>query len=167
MNYIHEILHDLTGGAGFLDVPTRYHKSARSAQKKAMLLPIVISSAGVVQFPWLHAWISNRKACGLPTSGLVQGALLPAPSLVDRVEWMKRPLSPGEVTNILKGFLNCADRNLSSHSLKATALRQRLILRGISVGSWDGTLMQSKPLTPSTVVTCLAGGHYNDPRWGF
>ena len=122
MNYIHEILHDLTGGAGFLDGTTRYHKSARSAQQKAMLLPIVISSAGVVQFPWLHAWISNRKACGLQTSGLVQGALLPAPSLGDRVEWMKRPLSLGEVTNILKGFLNCADRNLSSHSLKATAL---------------------------------------------
>ena len=122
VNFIHEILHDLTGGTGFLEVTTRYHKSAKSAQQKAMLLPIVISSVGVVQFPWMHAWISNRKTCGLPTSGLVQGALLPAPSLGDRVEWMKRPLSPGEVTNILKGFLNCSDKNLSSHSLKATAL---------------------------------------------
>ena len=112
----------MTGGTGFLEVTTRYHKSAKSAQQKAMLLPIVISSVGVVQFPWMYAWISNRKTCGLPTSGLVQGALLPAPSLGDRVEWMKRPLSPGEVTNILKGFLNCSDKNLSSHSLKATAL---------------------------------------------
>ena len=102
VNYIHEIL---TGGTGFLEISTRYHKAARTAQQKAMLLPIVISSCGVVQLPWVHAWINNRKACGLPTSGLVQGALLPAPALGEHVAWLKRPLSPGEVTNILKGFV--------------------------------------------------------------
>ena len=122
VNYIHEILHDLTGGTGFLEISTRYHKAARTAQQKAMLLPIVISSCGVVQLPWVHARINNRKACGLPTSGLVQGALLPAPALGEHVAWLKRPLSPGEVTNILKGFLQCSDQNLSSHSLKATTL---------------------------------------------
>lgn len=40
----------------------------------------------------------------------------------DFVDWMKRPLSAGEVTGILKGFLKCDDGSLSSHSLKATAL---------------------------------------------
>ena len=122
LNFVHEILHDVSGGSGFLEVSTRYHKSARSAQQKALLLPIVMSSSGVADLPWIHSWISNRKACGLATSGLVQGALMPAPCLGDRVAWMKRPLSPGEVTNILKGFLSSDDPALSSHSLKATTL---------------------------------------------
>ena len=51
-----------------------------------------------------------------------QQPLLPAPALGEHVAWLKRPLSPGEVTNILKGFLQCGDQNLSSHSLKATTL---------------------------------------------
>ena len=121
-NYIHEVLHDVSGETGFLEVTTRFHKSARTAQQKALLLPILMSSAGVVDFPWVHSWIANRKACGLATSGLIQGALLPAPILGDHVSWMKRPLSPGEVTSILKGFLGCDDALLSSHSLKATTL---------------------------------------------
>ena len=122
LNFVHEVLHDVSGGSGFLEVSTRYHKSARSAQQKALLMPIVMSSSGVADLPWIHSWISNRKACGLATSGLVQGALMPAPCLGDRVTWMKRPLSPGEVTNILKGFLSSDDPALSSHSLKATTL---------------------------------------------
>ena len=122
LNFIHEILHDLSGGTGFVEVTTRHHKSARTVQQKAMLLPIVVSSAGVVQQPWIQSWISNRKACGLPTSGLVEGAMMPAPIIGDHVAWMKRPLSAGEVSDILKGFLNSADPSLSSHSLKATTL---------------------------------------------
>ena len=121
-NYVHEVLHDTSGETGFLEVTTRFHKSARTAQQKALLLPILVSSAGVVDFPWIHSWIANRKACGLQTSGLIQGALLPAPLLGDKVSWLKRPLSPGEVTNILKGFLGIDDAALSSHSLKATTL---------------------------------------------
>ena len=122
LNFVHEILHDVSGSSGFLEVTTRYHKSARSAQQKALLLPIVMASGGVTDVPWLHAWIANRKACGLATSGLMQGALMPAPCLGDTVSWMKRPLTPGEVSNILKGFLACDDPALSSHSLKATTL---------------------------------------------
>lgn len=122
LNFVHEILHDVSGSSGFLEVSTRYHKSARSAQQKALLLPIVMASGGVTDVPWLYAWLANRKACGLATSGLVQGALMPAPHLGDTVSWMRRPLTPGEVTNILKGFLACDDPALSSHSLKATAL---------------------------------------------
>ena len=122
MNFVHEILHDITSGAGYLEVTTRYHKSARTAQQKAFLLPIVMSCAGVVSFPWVHSWISNRKACGLPTAGLVDGALMPAPSLGDKVTWLSRPLSPMEVTDILRGFLESSDASLTSHSMKATTL---------------------------------------------
>ena len=81
LNFIHEILHDVSGGTGFIEVTTRHHKSARTVQQKSMLLPIVVSCAGVSQFPWVDSWIANRKACGLPTSGLVDGAMMPAPIL--------------------------------------------------------------------------------------
>ena len=57
----------------------------------------------------------HRKMCNLPTSGIVDGALLPAPSLGDKVEWLSRPLSPGKVTGILGALLGCEDGNLSSH----------------------------------------------------
>ena len=122
VNYIHEILHDVSGSTGFLEVTTRYHKSARTAQQKALLMPILIGSVGVTAFPWIQAWISNRKACGLPTSGVVDGALMPAPLMGDSVQWLKRPLAPGEISGILKNFLKSSDENLTSHSLKATAL---------------------------------------------
>jgi hypothetical protein len=121
-NFVHEILHDVTSDAGYLEVTTRYHKAARTAQQKALLLPIVISCAGVVNFPWIHSWIANRKAAGLPTSGRIDGALMPAPSLGAFPSWLQRPLSPGEVTNILRGFLKSDDGSLTSHSLKATTL---------------------------------------------
>ncbi|CAL1131406.1 unnamed protein product [Cladocopium goreaui] len=122
VNYIHEILHDVSGSTGFLEVTTRYHKSARTAQQKALLMPILVGSVGVTAFPWIQAWISNRKACGLPTSRVVDGALMPAPLMGDSVQWLKRPLAPGEISGILKNFLKSSDENLTSHSLKATAL---------------------------------------------
>ena len=122
LNFVHEILHDVSAGTGFLEVTTRYHKSVRTVQQKALLMPILMSCSGVVQLPWVHSWIANRKTCGLPTSGMVQGALMPAPTVGDTVNWMKRPLSAGEVTNILKAFLQSNDPCLSSHSLKATTL---------------------------------------------
>ena len=122
LNFIHEILHDVSEGTGFIEVTTRFHKAARTVQQKALLLPILMSCSGVTQFPWVHSWIANRKACGLPTSGSVQGALMPAPVVGDTVNWMQRPLSAGEVTNILKAFVRSDDPCLSSHSLKATTL---------------------------------------------
>ena len=79
-------------------------------QQKALLLPIVMSSAGVVDMPWIHSWISNRKSCGLPTSGLVQGALMPAPCMGDRVSWLKRPLSPVKLQTSSRDFCSVKTR---------------------------------------------------------
>ena len=47
---------------------------------------------------------------------------MPAPLMGDSVQWLKRPLAPGEISGILKNFLKSSDENLTSHSLKATAL---------------------------------------------
>ena len=159
------------GVSGFIEISTRYHKSARTAQQKALLLPIVMSSAGVVDMPWIHSWISNRKSYGLQTSGLVQGALMPAPCMGDRVSWLKRPLSPGEVTNILKGFLQCEDPALSSHSLKATTLswaskaevpreHRRILGRHSSNCAVCGFILQQRYEHWS--CECAAEGHSDD-----
>lgn len=122
LNHVHEILHDSSGNTGFVEITTRYHKAARSAQQKALLLPIVISSVGLSDTEWVLVWVRNRKEAGLPVAGLIDGAFLPAPAISDSIEWLQRPLTPSEVTNILRGMLDCDDANLTSHSLKATAL---------------------------------------------
>lgn len=122
LNHVHEILHDAAGSSGFVEITTRFHKGARSAQQKALLLPIVISGACVVDQGWVHVWINNRKEAGLPVSGLIDGAFMPCPAVADSVNWLKRPLTPAEVTNIIRSFLQSSDDNLTSHSIKATTL---------------------------------------------
>ena len=122
MNHVHEILHDSASGSGFVEVTTVHHKGARSAQQKALLMPIVLSGAGVNDLDWVAAWVANRRAAGLPVSGCVDGALCPAPMVSDSVGWLRRPLTASEFTDILKSLLETADENLSSHSLKATCL---------------------------------------------
>lgn len=121
LNHIHEILHDMSGSAGFVELTTRFHKTSKTAQQKSMLLPIVVSCAGVDDDPWVHRWIANRKETGLPTSGIVDGPLMPAPT-GNASRWGKRPLTPNEVTKILRVFVSSDDPTVSSHSLKATTL---------------------------------------------
>ena len=55
LNFIHEILHAVSEGTGFIEVTTRFHKAARTVQQKALLLPILMSCSGVTQFPWVHS----------------------------------------------------------------------------------------------------------------
>lgn len=112
----------MSGKSGFLEISTRYRKAARSAQQKALLLPIVISGAGLSEVEWIHTWIANRKESGLPVSGELNSAFMPAPAIGDKISWLRRPLTAAEVTAILRGFLACQDENLTSHSLKATTL---------------------------------------------
>lgn len=122
LNHIHEILHDTSGHSGFTEITTRHHKAARSAQQKALLMPIVISGSGLSEVGWIHVWVMNRKEVGLPTSGEINGALIPAPAVGDRASWLQKPLASSEITNIIRGFLDCQDLDLTSHSLKALTL---------------------------------------------
>ena len=122
LSHVHEILHDQSGSSGFMEISTRYHKTARNAQQKSMLLPIVISNAGLSDVGWIETFVANRKEAGLPVSGLVDGAFIPAPAIGDKASWCKRPLSTMELTNILRDFLMSEDETLSSHSMKATML---------------------------------------------
>ena len=86
------------------------------------MLPNVISSEGVKDPSWLFLWIQNRKEAGLPVSGTVEGPLLPTPSGTKELGWSKRPVTSTEVTNWLRALLGVDDKQLRSHSLKATTL---------------------------------------------
>ena len=126
--HVHEISHDVSskeGGPatpGFIQISTRYHKSARNVEKKNLLLPILASSTSVVEDEWLVTWLKLRKKAGLKVAGLFNGAIQPAPDLNKSGEWLSRPLTCSETTMILRALLQCEDKDLTSHSLKTTCL---------------------------------------------
>ena len=126
--HVEEVSHDVSrtsstdGVPGFVQITTRYHKAARSAEKKSLLLPIVASSTSVVEDDWLVTWLRLRKKAGLKVAGEFNAAIQPAPNVNKANEWLVRPLSCSEVTLVLRGLLGCSDPDLTSHSLKATCL---------------------------------------------
>jgi NADPH-dependent 7-cyano-7-deazaguanine reductase QueF len=56
---VHKVLHDVSvkaassGAPDFIQISTKYHKAAKSAEKKNLLLPILASSTAVVHDDWL------------------------------------------------------------------------------------------------------------------
>ena len=122
VRHVHEIIHDHSKENGFIEITTRHRKGAKNAQKKATLMPILMDSNGICADGWLEHWIRNRKEAKLPVSGILDGALLPAPFFGQKLDWNTRPLRTEETTDILRSLLQCDDSQLSSHSLKATAL---------------------------------------------
>ena len=64
LNSVFEVLHDVSDAYGFLEISTRHRKSAKTAQQKTWLLPILVSTAGVVEFPWVHSWIWSTNIWG-------------------------------------------------------------------------------------------------------
>ncbi|CAK9116865.1 unnamed protein product, partial [Durusdinium trenchii] len=126
--FAHDISHDHSergspeSFGGFIQFTTRYHKAARSVEAKSMLMPIIACGESVGPEPWLDMWLTLRKKSKLPTSGIIDGAVMPAPDLVKPDRWAKRHLSCAETTKILRTLLNCNDHDLRSHSLKRTAL---------------------------------------------
>ena len=126
--HVHEVMHD--GGfesgresaVGYIQISTRHHKAAKTAEKKNLLLPILASSVGVTNDDWITRWIKLRKEASLPVSGMINSALQPAPDLQRDGMWMTRPLSCSEVTLILRSMLQSSDRDLTSHSLKVSGL---------------------------------------------
>ena len=121
--HVSDVMHDTAGGSalsgssGYMQVTTRHHKFARSAAAKSWLLPIVVSGEGVGAVPWLDVWIVCRKQAGLPVSGTIEGALLPAP-----VGSGWAPVTCSETGDLLRMLLAVDDGSVSSHSLKSTCL---------------------------------------------
>lgn len=126
--HVQEVLRDVSlsdqssGGPEFIQISTRYHKSAKNVEKKNLLLPILASGTSVVEDAWLVTWLKLRRQAGLKVAGEFNGAIQPAPDLSKEGQWLRRPLTCSETTLMLRSLLGCQDKNLTSHSLKTTCL---------------------------------------------
>lgn len=83
-------------------------------------LPIIVSAEGIRNPSWLFYWVQNRKEAGLKVAGAFEGPLLPAPAGTQNLQWSSRPVTSTEMTDSLRALLDCQDKSLSCHSLKAT-----------------------------------------------
>lgn len=126
--HVHEVLHDVSvkasssGAPDFIQISTKYHKAAKSAEKKNLLLPILASSTAVVHDDWLATWFRLRRRAGLKVAGIFDCAMQPAPDLNKEGAWLCRPLTYSETTMVIRCLLQIDDRDVTSHSLKTTCL---------------------------------------------
>ena len=109
----------------FLELETKVHKSARSADTKTKLMPIVAPCVGVVDGSWAKTYLELRKNSGLdmPSSDAIH--MLPAPADSSSTFWHGRYLTSEEGSEFLRAILDVPKkrgRRISSHSLKSTTI---------------------------------------------
>ena len=125
--FIQDAIPDFGPEGGFLELRATAHKTGRTAQRKAQLLPILIPAVGVTGEMWLDAATSAFQRVGLLLDGEVNGPIFRPPTSDSVDALCRRGLKSGEATNLLREFLalNADGRDLnavSSHSCKATVL---------------------------------------------
>lgn len=127
--HIQKIIYDFSSsgdGTGYLELQTKFHKTARRSGQRAKLLPIVAPSVGIDGKPWALKFKGLREKLGLCDTG----ENFPFwPALLEirdgKVLWSKRPLMSTEVSRWLVTALDIPEtskRSISSHSCKATCL---------------------------------------------
>lgn len=95
----------------FLEVATKAHKGARSAEMKTKLLPIVAPAFGVDNKNWAVAYSEVRRECNLslPLDGY--GPMMCAPSNSTATCWSKRALTSEEGSDFLRRALRAPKNN--------------------------------------------------------
>ena len=109
----------------YLELETRSHKGAKTAELKAKLLPIVAPTHGVVDGNWVSTYMQLRATCNMDPRDGEFGPMLPAPADTNASSWMNRAVSSEEGAGFLRQILNqpkSEQRRISSHSLKSTTL---------------------------------------------
>ena len=99
-------------------------------------MPILVPAIGVHGKPWMHLLVDVFQGLRLPVDGAIDGPVLPAPRDCRGEEFSCRAIESGEVAAFLRTFLGlpapvAGERNVSSHSLKATCL-SRVSKYGVS-----------------------------------
>ena len=89
---------------GYIILYTRHHKTARATAKKALLLPIIISTESVDSRPWLPVAREVFREVGLCLEGDIQGPLL-RPLTPDSLSLCKRGISSNEVSRFMRLML--------------------------------------------------------------
>ncbi|CAE7318224.1 unnamed protein product [Symbiodinium sp. CCMP2592] len=110
--------------SGYLEIRLRFHKTAQTIAKKNDLLPVIVSSKGIVAGDWLGSATDAFERVGLTLNGTV-GAGLFRPFRSGGAAPGRRSLRSSECTSMLKMVLERAGSDVSmvtSHSLKRTLL---------------------------------------------
>ena len=109
----------------FLEVATKAHKGARSAEMKTKLLPIVAPAFGVDNKKLGRGLSgSSKRVQFVSASGWIR-AMMSAPSNSTATCWSKRALTSEEGSGFLGRALQApktSERRISTHSLKSTVM---------------------------------------------
>ena len=125
LSHIYQCICDFDLDGGFLELNTVVHKNSRSAQKKAMLLPILIPCRGVTGTCWPLVVQAVFRDVGLALEGVINGPVLRPVSKHGGL--CSRGITSLEVSRFLNlalhGTVEPADEvRVTSHSLKATCI---------------------------------------------
>ena len=126
---VDRVEHDHNDSGGYVEVFTRYHKTARGAAKKAMFLPILVPAIGINKANWVVSFCAALELCGLTFEGRLQGPILRPPTDIEATTLCERGLASEECSKLLRSLLGLPmevsgrkEPIVSSHSLKATGL---------------------------------------------
>ena len=109
----------------YLEVSTRAHKGARSAEMKPRLLPIVCPCQGISDQNWAVIYLNLRDQANLQLPEHGYGPMMPAPANDSATVWCKRALTSEEGADFMRAILKApksAERRVSTHSFKSTLI---------------------------------------------
>ena len=115
---IYRIILDVDEHGGFVELQTRHHKTAKSALKKSILLPILAPARGVDGSVWPMKGLAAFEAVGLSFNGYLNQPLF-KPVDAQGFLW-KRGITSEETNDFIE--LLFPNASLSSHSCKCTCL---------------------------------------------
>ena len=97
----------------FLELSTRDHKGARSAELKSRLLPLVAPCKGVTSDLWAVTHMRLRKLCNLSAPGTDPEPMMRAPFDLEATSW-QRALTSEEGADFIRRILK-APKTLERH----------------------------------------------------
>lgn len=109
----------------FLELTTREHKSARSAELKSRLLRLVAPCKGVTPELWAVTYMRLRKMCNLESPGEEPAPMMRAPLNESATAWTSRALTSEEGAEFMRRILSApktASRRIATHSCKSTLI---------------------------------------------
>ena len=109
----------------FFELSTQHHKGAKGQETKSRLLPLVAPCHGITGTNWCETYLEVREKAGLQLPSNIPLAMLLAPAKGCAMDWTSRALTSHEGTDFMRKLLGVpadADRRVSTHSLKSTAI---------------------------------------------
>lgn len=111
----------------YLEAEAWVHKTAKTADAKTKLLPIVTPARGITGTCWAKTYLELRETAGLCLPQETPGPMLVAPSKYGEDRWTDRYLTSQEGSAFLKLFFHDdlvqqRGSRLTSHSCKATGI---------------------------------------------